>query len=110
LKLIVDAKKGSLPKGSFPFSFWRKTEGLNMKFERSSILHVVFGLILTSCAVVPASAQSYKTEKVTLAAPQELSAAVRDTLSGDALRVTGPNGVLCEVWIRKTIPTAATPT
>ena len=81
-----------------------------MKWAKWVILPVVFVLILLCYADVPASAQSYKAVTVTLAAPQELSAAVREILSGDALQVTGPNGLLCEVWVRKALPTAATPT
>jgi len=40
-------------------------------------------------------------------APQELSAAVRETLSAEAYRVTGPNGPLCELWLRKSVPAKA---
>ncbi len=56
-----------------------------------------------------ASAQSYKVEKVTEAAPQELAPAVREALAGEALRVVGPNGTLCELWLRKAIPAKANP-
>ncbi len=81
-----------------------------MKLEKPTTLSAVFVLILLSIAAFPASGQTYKVEKVTLAAPQELSPAMRDVLSGDALQVTGPNGLLCEVWVRKTVPTSASPT
>ena len=81
-----------------------------MRLEKWAILPVVFVSIFLCCSVVPASAQSYKVVTAAVAAPQELSSAVRDTLSGEALQVTGPNGVLCEVWLRKAVPTAATPT
>lgn len=50
-----------------------------------------------------AAAQGYKVEKTTAAAPDE-AAAVRDSLAGEALRVSGPNGVVCELWLRKVIP------
>jgi hypothetical protein len=82
-----------------------------MKIQKKGfILLVAAAWVLICYVTIPASAQNYKVEKVTLAAPQELSAAVRDTLSGDALQVTGPNGLLCDVWVRKAVPTAATPT
>ena len=84
--------------------------GLIMKSERWAIPPVIVVLILACCAAMPAFAQGYKVEKETLAAPQEISAAVRDSLSSDALQVTGPNGLLCEVWVRKAVPAAATPT
>lgn len=41
--------------------------------------------------------------------PAELAAAVRDTLSGDAFRVSGATSVLCEVWLRSSVPVRATP-
>jgi len=56
------------------------------------------------CFSASASAQSYKVESVTEPAPPELSAAVRDALVVEALRVTGPGGTLCEVWLRKAVP------
>ncbi|MFY9529059.1 MAG: hypothetical protein WBC04_04040 [Candidatus Acidiferrales bacterium] len=66
---------------------------------------------LLFCAFLPiaaaASAQGYKVETASLPAPQELAAPVRGTLSGDALRVTGPQGALCEIWFRKDIPAKA---
>ncbi len=70
-----------------------------------------FGLLFTSLLLVlvlgpagNAAAQTYKVETVSAAAPQELAPAVRDILSGEALRVTGPNGPLCELWLRKVVP------
>jgi hypothetical protein len=57
-----------------------------------------------------AAAQTYKLEKAAAPPPAALSAAVRDTLSAEVLRVMGPRGLLCEVWLRKTLPTAAAPT
>ena len=56
------------------------------------------------CISASAFAQSYKVEMVAEPAPAELSAAVRDALGGDAMRVTGPGGTLCEVWLRKAVP------
>jgi hypothetical protein len=59
---------------------------------------------LTLCAAARVSAQGYKIESAAVAAPSELSAAVRDTLSPQALRVSGQNGVVCEIWLRKAVP------
>ena len=56
-----------------------------------------------------ASAQSYKAEMVNDPAPQELSAEVRGALSDSALRVSGPQVPICEIWLRKAIPASATP-
>ncbi len=56
-----------------------------------------------------ASAQSYKVEKITAAPPQELAPAVREALAGEALRVAGPQGTLCELWLRKVVPGRANP-
>jgi len=80
-----------------------------MKRRNPAIVLFPLAIVMALVAARPASAQAYKVEKVTLAAPAELSAPVRDILSGDAYRVTGPNGVLCEVWVRKSAPVNAAP-
>jgi hypothetical protein len=90
--------------------FCAKLKDLMKNQKKSFIVAVAAACVLICYAAIPASAQNYKVEKVILAAPQELSAAVRDALSGDALQVTGPNGLLCEVWLRKAVPTTANPT
>ena len=76
----------------------------------SSALLMVQVLAAVLLAVGVAAAQSYKVEKVTEAAPQELAPAVRQALHGEALRVVGPNGTLCEIWLRKVVPAKATAT
>jgi hypothetical protein len=73
-----------------------------MKVFFRSALPIFFAMML--CAAARVSAQGYKVESATAAAPAELSAAVRDTLSPQALRVSGPSGVVCEIWLRKTVP------
>lgn len=66
--------------------------------------------VLVLCATsAVARAQSYKVESAATAAPQEVSAAVRDELSSSAIHVSGPAGALCEIWLRKSIPPPATP-
>jgi len=82
----------------------RAKKNLVMKLSRLFAVCSGLALALLYGAAIPAAAQSYKAEKAALPPPQELSAGVRDTLSGDAFRVTGPNGMLCEVWLRKAVP------
>jgi hypothetical protein len=69
--------------------------------------------LLVLCAVctsaLNASAQGYKVEEFSAAPPAELAPAVRETLSKTALRVTGPEGPLCEIWLRAVVPARATP-
>ena len=74
------------------------------------LLHKVGLLALAACVcILPAAAQGYKVEKLTAPPPGDLAAAVRDTLSADAFRVSGPSSVLCEVWLRRSVPVLATP-
>lgn len=56
-----------------------------------------------------AAAQSYSAAIVTQAPPTKLSTAIRGVLSGKAVQVKGPKGVLCDIWLRKDIPTVASP-
>jgi hypothetical protein len=60
--------------------------------------------LLLICLSGTAAAQSYKVEKTTAPVPEEAAAPVRETLAGEALRVTGPNGIVCELWLRKAVP------
>jgi hypothetical protein len=69
----------------------------------------IASLFLCSLAPGAKAADPYTVEKAAIAAPDEVAPAVRDTLSGDALRVTGPKGPMCEIWLRKAIPAAANP-
>lgn len=80
-----------------------------MKSNRWAVASSLCLLGLALCAGVPAAAQSFRVEKVAEPAPQELSAAVRATLSDQVLRVTGSEGPLCEIWLRKELPVAETP-
>jgi hypothetical protein len=59
---------------------------------------------------LPAAAPaSYTLEKSSGPAPSELPAALRDAVSADGLEVKGAGGVLCDIWLRKEVPVAATP-
>jgi hypothetical protein len=72
-----------------------------MNFSRRRILPILFALMLWGAARV--SAQSYKVESVDADPPQSLSAAVRAQLLPQALRVSGANGLICEIWVRKVV-------
>lgn len=56
---------------------------------------------------VSAAAQTYKLETFKAPPPHQLAPAVRATLASEAIRVTGPEGPLCELWLRKTVPAKA---
>ena len=64
-------------------------------------------LFLVAGLAPVARAQDYKTETFDAAPPAEIAPAVRDTLSNSAIRVIGPKGPLCEVWLRKAVPARA---
>lgn len=65
------------------------------------------GLLLLACAGTSAQAQGYKAQTAATPPPQELSAAMRDALAPGAIQVTGPQGPLCEIWLRKVVPVKA---
>ena len=69
-----------------------------MIHNRRKILLSLLALAVWTATRV--SAQAYKVESVDAAPPQELSAAVRLKLAPQALRVSGPNGLICEIWVR----------
>jgi hypothetical protein len=75
----------------------------------SSLWKLFFPAAVLVLLAAPARAQSYKLESSSTPPPQELNATIRDTLSADALHVSGSNGPLCDIWLRKSIPAAATP-
>jgi hypothetical protein len=91
--------------GQFEF-----TKGKYMRLARKIFVKLALpALILLSAAARPAAAQDYTVAKVTDAAPAGVSPAVSAVLGGDVLKVTGPSGTLCELWLRKSVPAAATP-
>lgn len=81
----------------------------NLRKEWKQRMTLCAGMALISlCSVAPqARAQNFKATKVPSQPPQNLSAAVRGVLTSEALRVTGPNGVQCDVWLRQAVPLAA---
>jgi hypothetical protein len=71
------------------------------RFVRLSILSAIFlSLVLASHV----SAQGFTVQQATADPPQEFSAAIRALLSNQVLRVSGPNGLICEIWLRKDVP------
>lgn len=75
-------------------------------------LHRAVGLVLAVqlCAVLSAFGQgSYKAVAIG-AAPADIPAPIQSTLDAQGVRVTNDQGAtLCEVWLRKTLPTSANP-
>ena len=71
-----------------------------------SLRALVFSLFLTLClaAAGSAGAQSYKAEALNEPPPSDLAASVRTALSSTGIRVTGPSGALCDVWLGKAVP------
>src|SRR5205807_6061369 len=47
---------------------------------------------------------NYKAEALNEAPPNELAAPVRNELSASGIRVTGPSGTLCDLWLGKAVP------
>jgi hypothetical protein len=73
-------------------------------FRTRQFLSGFFLFALLACASSDASAQSYKAEALNEAPPSELSAAIRNALSSTGIRVTGPSGPLCDLWLGNAVP------
>ena len=69
----------------------------------------LFSLFLALCLSMAgaSAAQGYKAEPLGEPPPGELAAPVRNALSSTGIRVTGPNGALCDIWIGKAVPEKA---
>lgn len=64
-------------------------------------------LLLAAVSLFPAanaSAQGYKAEPLNEAPPSDLAAPVRAALAATGIRVTGPSGPLCDLWLGKAVP------
>ncbi len=72
-------------------------------FLSRGLLFWVF-LPLYFCVAESVSAQAYKAEVLSEAPPTELSGSVREALSPTVIRVSGPGGVICDIWLRKAVP------
>lgn len=64
-------------------------------------------LITMLCLSAAAAPPDYKATVGTVPVPAEIFAPVRALLSPTSISVTGPNGPLCEIWLRASIPAAA---
>jgi hypothetical protein len=74
---------------------------------RNSIGAVGLSLVLASMALADGK---YSLKTATTAAPQELAEPIRALLAEQTLQVLDAKGMpVCEVWVRKEIPTKATP-
>jgi hypothetical protein len=75
-------------------------------------LHRVLGLVLAiqiGAALSAFGQGSYKAEAIG-AAPADIPAAIQSTLDSHGVRVSSDQGAtLCEVWLRKALPTSANP-
>jgi hypothetical protein len=66
------------------------------------------GKLLVSLALVPALfAAGYKSEPAA-APPSDVPAAFQALLNPAGYKVSGPDGVICEIWFRKELPQGAT--
>lgn len=59
---------------------------------------------LLFCVPRNASAQNYKAEALNEAPPTELAAPIRAALAQTAIRVIGPSGPVCDLWLGKAVP------
>lgn len=72
-------------------------------FPSRSLLFPLF-LILCLCVAGPVAAQSYKAAPLSEPPPSDLAASVQSALSSTGVRVIGPNGTLCDIWLGKAVP------
>src|SRR5215472_3056342 len=72
-------------------------------FPSRTFLFALF-LALGLLGAEPAAAQSYKAESLGEPPPSELAEQVRSALSPTGIRVTGPSGALCDLWLAKAVP------
>ncbi len=56
-----------------------------------------------------ALAQGFKAEILEAAPPRELSTAIAETLSNRAIRISSPQGPLCEIWLTRRVLIRANP-
>lgn len=75
-----------------------------LAFRTRQFLSSFLFLALLACAASNASAQSYKAEALNEAPPEELAAPIQAALSQTGIRVTGPSGPVCDLWLGKAVP------
>jgi hypothetical protein len=73
------------------------------------LLLVAAALTFHPAHAIPTDPDSaYKAEAASIPVPQELSPAIRKEMTDDAIRIIGPDGAFCEIWLRANIPPAST--
>jgi len=78
-----------------------------MERQASKLSFALLAGLLFLAGARGAAAQSYRLEPAAAGPPEELAAAVRETLAAQGLSVAGPNGPWCEIWLRKIVPAKA---
>jgi hypothetical protein len=78
-----------------------------MKFGLRSLVRASLLLLTVAYCASCVAAQNYSVQQASASAPAELSEAVRGALADQVLRLSGPNGLICEIWLRKTVPSKA---
>ncbi len=81
---------------------------MNRRLYSTLALLLIFSAALVCGAGLALGAETYSLGKGA-APPAELPAALRDAVAADGIEVKGASGVLCDVWLRKEAPLAATP-
>jgi hypothetical protein len=79
-------------------------------FRTRQFLPSFFLFALLACASSNASAQSYKAEALNEVPPKELAMPIQAALSQTGIRVTGPSGPVCDLWLGKLVPVKASAT
>ena len=75
-----------------------------LAFRTRQFLLGSFFLALLAFAASTASAQSYKAEALNEAPPKELAAPIQAALLPTGIRLTGPSGPVCDLWLGKAVP------
>ena len=78
------------------------------RFPRA-IFRAAFAAAAVFAFAATAAAQNYTAAMVTQAPPTELSTAIKGVLDSQAIEVKDASGVLCDIWLRKDIPTVPPP-
>lgn len=73
-------------------------------FRTRQVLSGFLLLALPFCVPSNASAQNYKAEALNEGPPKELAAPIQAALSQTGIRVTGPSGPVCDLWLGKVVP------
>lgn len=67
-------------------------------------MRVLFALVVLPMACAMAAPQNHKAESIGECAVADLDPAVKAALQAEGVRITGPDGAFCELWLRKSVP------